>query len=195
MSVGNAGRQTRQSSGMVSARQRRQASSSSLRRVAISSFQTVTQISGATRPCPVTRLSTSVGWPSWSKSVQHRHQDVRAGTDLLRHPAGEAVLHVGASVAQQPVHLLDRVLGHQPTNLRQRLADHRHRQRGARHHPERGAASAPTRLACRSGPYSPPMKPRASRKSPIARATSTTVHTHPSVTRTFCETWAKHDYN
>ena len=41
-----------------------------MRRVAISSFQTDSQISGAARPWPVTRLSTSVDWPSWSKSVQ-----------------------------------------------------------------------------------------------------------------------------
>src|SRR5215207_9919559 len=47
----------------------------------------------------------------------------------------------------------------------------------------------------RSGPYSPPMKPRTSPKRPIARAASTTVHTHPSVTRTFYETWANHSHN
>jgi hypothetical protein len=30
--------------------------------------------------------------------------------------------------SEQPVHLLDRVFGHQPARLRQRLTDHRHRQ-------------------------------------------------------------------
>ena len=69
----------------------------------------------------------------------HRHQDVPALADLVRHPAGETVPHVDAVVAQQPVHLLDRVLGHQAPRLGQRLADHRHRQRCGRHHAQRGA--------------------------------------------------------
>src|SRR5208337_4896766 len=46
--------------------------------------------------------------------------------------------------------------------LRQRLADHSHRQRGVRHDSERCPANASTRLACRSGPYSPPIKDRTS---------------------------------
>lgn len=68
----------------------------------------------------------------------HRHQDVALRADLPRHPAGKAVPHVDAGVAQQPVHLLDRMLGDQAAGLRQSLADHCHRQRCARHHPERG---------------------------------------------------------
>jgi hypothetical protein len=43
------------------------------------------------------------------------------------------------TVSHQPVHLFDRMLGDQAARLRQRLADHRHRQRSARHHPQRGA--------------------------------------------------------
>jgi hypothetical protein len=39
-------------------------------------------------------------------------------------------------VTEQAVDLLDRMLGHQAPRLRQCLPDHRHRQRGARHHPE-----------------------------------------------------------
>ena len=69
----------------------------------------------------------------------HRHQNVALRADLMRHPAGEAVPHVDAAVAHQPVHLLDRMLGHQSARLRQCLADHGHRQRGARHHPKRRA--------------------------------------------------------
>ena len=68
----------------------------------------------------------------------HRHQDVARRPDLVRHPTDEAVPHVDARVAQQPVHLLDRMFGHQPARLRQCLADHRHRQRSARHHAKRG---------------------------------------------------------
>src|SRR5208337_551860 len=92
----------------------------------------------------------------------HRHQDVPSRANLMRHPAGEAVPHVDALVAHQTVDLLDRVLGHQTARLRQRLADHSHRQRGVRHDSERCPANASTRLACRSGPYSPPIKDRTS---------------------------------
>ncbi len=77
----------------------------------------------------------------------HRHQDVLLRADLLRHPVGEAVPHVDALVAHQPVHLLDRMLGHQTPRLGQSLADHGHRQRGARHHPKRGARHHPKRGA------------------------------------------------
>jgi len=69
----------------------------------------------------------------------HRHQGVLTAVQLMRHPAGEAVPHVDAVVAEQPVHLLDGVLGHQAARLRQGLADHRHRERCRRHHPKRGA--------------------------------------------------------
>jgi hypothetical protein len=43
----------------------------------------------------------------------HRHQDILASGDLVRHPADETVPHVNAVVAEQPIHLLDRVFGHQ----------------------------------------------------------------------------------
>ena len=67
----------------------------------------------------------------------HGHQDVPTFADLMRHPAGKTVPHVNAVVAQQPVHLLDRVLCLQPPGLRQRLTDQRHRQRGGRHRAQR----------------------------------------------------------
>ena len=66
----------------------------------------------------------------------HRHQGVLTAVQLMRHPAGEAVPHVDAVVAEQPVYLLDGVFGHQATRLRQGLADHRHRKRCRRHHPK-----------------------------------------------------------
>ena len=53
----------------------------------------------------------------------HGHEGVPARADLVRHPGGEAVPHVDALVAEQPVHLLDRVLGDQAPRLGQRLAD------------------------------------------------------------------------
>jgi hypothetical protein len=56
----------------------------------------------------------------------HRHQDVPPLADLVRHPAGEAVPHTDAVVAEQSVHLLDRMLGHQAAG--QGLTDQRHRQ-------------------------------------------------------------------
>jgi len=44
-------------------------------------------------------------------------------------PAGEAVPYIDILVAEQSVDLLDRVLGHQTSRLRQCLADYRDRQR------------------------------------------------------------------
>jgi hypothetical protein len=70
----------------------------------------------------------------------HRYQDILAPGDLLRHPAGETVPYVDAVVAEQPIHLLDCVLGHQTPGLGQRMADHRHRQRRRRHHAKRRAS-------------------------------------------------------
>lgn len=67
----------------------------------------------------------------------HGHQDVAVPADLMRHPVRETVPNIDAVVAQQPIHLLDRVLGRQAPRLRQRLADRRHRQRGRVHQPER----------------------------------------------------------
>jgi hypothetical protein len=67
----------------------------------------------------------------------HRHQYLLALADLVRHPAGKAVPDVDAVVAQQPVHLLDRVFCLQSLGLGQRLANQRDRQRGRRHRAER----------------------------------------------------------
>jgi len=58
----------------------------------------------------------------------HGNDDFFARADQMRHPAGEAVPDVDAFVAEQPVDLLDRVLGHEAARLRQCLPDHRHRQ-------------------------------------------------------------------
>ena len=68
----------------------------------------------------------------------HRYQGLRAAAHLLRHPARKAVPHVYATIAQQPVHLLDRVLGQQVVRLGQSLTDHRNRQRRTRHNVTRG---------------------------------------------------------
>jgi hypothetical protein len=68
----------------------------------------------------------------------HRHDDVGARSDHLRDPGGEDVPRLDPGIAQQPVDLLDGVLGQKATRLRQGLTDYRDRQRGARHHPERG---------------------------------------------------------
>jgi len=69
----------------------------------------------------------------------HRHQDVPALADLMRHPACKTVPHVDAVVAQHPVDLLDRVLRYQTPGLRQRMSDHRNRERRGLHYAERGA--------------------------------------------------------
>ena len=47
-------------------------------------------------------------------------------------------IDVDPRVGQQPVHLLDRVLGQAPTGQRQALIDHADRERGALDHPQRG---------------------------------------------------------
>ena len=67
----------------------------------------------------------------------HRHHDVLAGTDHFRDPAGKDVPGLDPGIAQQPVDLLDGVLGEKAARLSQRLADHRDSQRRARHHPKR----------------------------------------------------------
>ena len=56
----------------------------------------------------------------------------------MRHPAREALPDVDAVVAEHPIDLLDRVLGHQTACLRQRLADHRDGERRAGHDAQRG---------------------------------------------------------
>ena len=56
----------------------------------------------------------------------------------MRHPAGEALPDIDATVAEQAIDLLDRVLGHQAACLRQGLADHRDGERRAGHDAQRG---------------------------------------------------------
>ena len=68
----------------------------------------------------------------------HRHHDVGARPDHLRDPRGEDVPRLDPRIAQQPVDLLDGVLGQKAAGLGQRPANHRDGQRGACHHPERG---------------------------------------------------------
>jgi len=52
----------------------------------------------------------------------------------VRHPEAEVVPHVDPFVADQPVDLLDRVLGTRATGVCHALADSRHRQRAAGEH-------------------------------------------------------------
>ena len=67
----------------------------------------------------------------------HGDDDLASCSNHAGHPVREAVPDVDARVAEQPVDLLDRVLGDQTTRLRQRLPDRGHRQRHARHHTQR----------------------------------------------------------
>ncbi|MGD0108915.1 MAG: hypothetical protein ABSC06_33525 [Rhodopila sp.] len=50
----------------------------------------------------------------------HRDEDFLTRTDQIGNPAGKAVPDIDPLVAQQPVNLLDRVLGHQASRPRQR---------------------------------------------------------------------------
>jgi hypothetical protein len=52
-------------------------------------------------------------------------------------PGGENVPGLDRAIAQQPVDLLDGVLGEKAAGLRQRLADDRDAQRCPGHHPQR----------------------------------------------------------
>jgi hypothetical protein len=67
----------------------------------------------------------------------HRHDEVGARPDQFRNPGGEDVPRLKLAIAQQPVDLLDGVLGQKAARLGQRFADHRDAQRGPGHHPER----------------------------------------------------------
>ena len=68
----------------------------------------------------------------------HRHDDVLARSDHFRDPAGKDIPGLDPGIAQQPVDLLDGMLGQKAARLSQRLADHRDAQRGTRHHPKCG---------------------------------------------------------
>ena len=67
----------------------------------------------------------------------HRHHDVGARPDHLRDPCGEDVPRLDPGIAQQPVDLLDRMLGQKAASLSQRFADDRDAQRCPGHDPER----------------------------------------------------------
>ena len=69
----------------------------------------------------------------------HRHRDAVAFADHVRHPMPQQGIDVDALVGQQPVHLLDRVLGQPPACQRQTLADQADRQRRGLDRPERGS--------------------------------------------------------
>jgi hypothetical protein len=68
----------------------------------------------------------------------HRHDEVGARPDQFRNPGGEDVPGLELAIAQQPVDLLDGVLGQKATRLGQGLADERDAQRGPGHHPKGG---------------------------------------------------------
>src|SRR5689334_10847000 len=101
---------TRQPGGMRSARRRRQASSKSLRCFVSSSFQTVIQSSGAAMAGNQAQHQRGLV-VMVEVSPVHRYQNRLARPDLVRDPAGKALPHVDPVVAEQPVHLLDRMLG------------------------------------------------------------------------------------
>jgi len=67
----------------------------------------------------------------------HGDDNFPSRADQMRDPVGEALPNIDLLIAEQAVNLLDRVFGHQTASLRQCLPDHRHRQRGACHDPER----------------------------------------------------------
>lgn len=68
----------------------------------------------------------------------HCDDDVGAGSNHFRDPAGKDIPGLDPGIAQQPVNLLDGMLGQKTAGLSQRLADHRDAQRGACHHPKGG---------------------------------------------------------
>ena len=67
----------------------------------------------------------------------HRHDEVGAGPNQFRNPSGEEIPGLELAIAQQPVDLLDGVLGQKAARLGQRFADERDAQRCPGHDPER----------------------------------------------------------
>jgi hypothetical protein len=67
----------------------------------------------------------------------HGDDDLGARTHQIRNPARKARPNINLLITQQAVDLLDRMLRHQAPRQRQTLANHRHRQRRARHDPKR----------------------------------------------------------
>ena len=55
----------------------------------------------------------------------HRHDEVGAGPDQFRNPSGEEIPGLELAIAQQPVDLLDGVLGQKAARLGQGFADER----------------------------------------------------------------------
>jgi hypothetical protein len=68
----------------------------------------------------------------------HCHRDAVAAADNVRHPVDQQGIDINSPVGQQPVHLLDRVLGQSPARQRQPLADQADRERRGLDRPERG---------------------------------------------------------
>ena len=68
----------------------------------------------------------------------HRHDEVGAGSDQFRNPSGEEIPGLELAIAQQPVDLLDGVLGQKAARLSQGLTDDRDAQRRPGHHPKGG---------------------------------------------------------
>jgi hypothetical protein len=89
--------------------------------------------------------------------LPHAWNHPAATTDLQKRILRAVLVEIVVRV--EPDHLLDRVFGHQPARLRQRLADHRCRKRCLRHHPKRGTRQRIDPL-CRSGPYNSPRNDR-----------------------------------
>ena len=124
----------------------------------------------------VTRLSASVASPSPSRSRSEVHgdDDVAARSHQMRHPAGEALPDIDATVAEQTIDLLDRVLCAtlcRVLALKSGLANHRDGQRRAGHDAQCGRReSDPTRLACRSWAHRLSMNARMSFSRPPPRS-------------------------
>ena len=106
----------------------------------------------------------------------HRHQDILTASDLMWHPAGETVPYVDAVIAEQPIHLFDRMLGHQTTSLGQRMADHRNRQRRRRHHAKRRTSKRIDTLGVQVRPIQPPNK-----RADVVKTTKPPIHLHHTV--------------
>jgi len=115
----------------------------------------------------------------------HRHQGVLTAVQLMRHPAGKAVPHVDAVVAEQPVHLLDGVFGHQAACLRQGLADHHHRERCRRHHPKccAGQSVDPLGMQIRAIEFANKRAHFAQTSAPLTRPAHVHVHAPAQLSR------------
>ena len=58
----------------------------------------------------------------------HGNDNLATRSDQMGNPVGEAFPDIDFLIAEQTINLLDRVLGHQTSCLRQCLPNHRHRQ-------------------------------------------------------------------